>query len=295
MQNSFPVIRRLVLACLLSAVFSLPAAAAAESPPPDVQIGQTVQVPGLRLPEDTKVVQVERADVTGDRAEDVVLLVGNTRPDNPALYAQLNVLVRDGRTGDYSALYKNQVSTYLSGFEPSLFLGDFTGDKIADVLVTVATGGSGGTYNHLIASWKNNKPQVLFGEKENEGLQIRGWYRDGFQAQLYSRVLGKTFIVDVSGFKQQYIDDKIYDKNGVYIYERPRNSGKNSYDIFSDPFSSLVPVDEDNDGTYELVGKQSVWGPYHAFTFTNVQSTWAWRDGKWDIQEASYTLTYRIK
>ena len=296
MRHSFLPIRRLALAFLLCAALDVTTSAAGEgTPPPDFQIGQSLQVPGLRLPAGTKVVQVTRADVTGDQTEDVVLLVGQTQPDNPAFYAQLNVLVRDGRTGRYAALPRKQIENYLSGYQPAMFLGDFSGDKLSDVLVTVATGGSGGTSNHLLASWKNNDPHVLFGEQENQGLRIKGRFRDGFQAELYSAVLDKTFIVDVSGYKQQFIEAGIYDQNGKYIYERPQNGGPNTYDIFSDPFSSLVPVDQDNDGTYELVGKQSVWGPIHVFTFTTVQSTWALQNKKWTVTDASYTLTYRIK
>ncbi|UFJ39886.1 hypothetical protein LOK74_17795 [Brevibacillus humidisoli] len=287
-------IRLFALACLFCLSWIVQGVVGAEPQQPEFEVGQTLRVPGLPLPDDTKIVQVKRADVTGDRTEDTVLLVGQTLPDNPSFYSQLNVVVRDGKTGKYSALPQRQIKNYLSGYQPSLFLGDFTGDKASDVMVTVATGGSGGTSNHLIASWRNNNPVVIFGEQQNQGLRIKGKYLDGFKAELHSEVLNKTFIVDVSGYKQQYIEAGIYDRNGKYIYESPRNGQQSEYDIFSDPFYSLVPVDTDNDGVYELQGKQNIWGPIHVFTFATVNSTWDYKNGKWNIPDASYTLTYSI-
>lgn len=283
-----------VLFCCLCFLFVMQKTQA-EVNPPEFTIGQKLKVQGLNVPEDMVIIDIQKDDVTGDQVQDVVLLVGQSMKDNPSFYSLLNVVVQDGKSGKFTTLPERQIKEYLRGYEPKLFLGDFTGDKVKDVMVTVATGGSGGTYNHLIASWKNNKPVIIFGENENQGLKIKGNYLDGFKAELYSEVLNKTFIVDVSGYKKEYIEAKIYDANGKYIYANQYQGQNGSkYDIFSDPFSSLVPVDVDNDGVYELQGQQSVWGPFHAFTFTRVQSVWKYKDGKWKPTDAQYTLTYPI-
>lgn len=259
--------------------------------PQEYQVGQKLSVPGLQLPEDTYILQVQKADVSGDGTEDTVMLVGQPLKDNPSFYKMVNVVVRDGKTGAFSSLSPMQVKDYLQGYEPTMFLGDFTGDRLKDVMVTVATGGSGATSNHLITSWKNNKPVVIFGENENMGLKIKGRYLDGFKAELHSEVLKKTFIIDLSGLKKLYIDAKIYAPDGKYIYQDP-SPGPNN--IFSDPYSSLVPVEVDNDGVYDLQGKQNVWGPIHIFTFTTVSSTWKYKDKQWTPIDAQYTLTYSI-
>lgn len=267
----------------------------AAPPSPEFKVGERLSVQGITLPEETSIIDVQKGDVTGDRANDTVLLVGQKAKDNPSFYPFITVVVQDGKTGRFSTPPDSQTKEYLRGYEPKLFLGDFSGDKLQDVMVTVATGGSGGTYNHLIASWKNNNPHVFFGEKENQGLKIRGKYLNGFKAELYSETLNQTFIVDVSGLKDEYIDAKVYDANGTYIYQDP-NPGRrqDGYVIFSDPFALLVPVDVDNDGVYELRGEQSVWGPFHVLTFTTVKSTWKYKNKKWDITDAQYTLTYEI-
>lgn len=283
----------LLMACLC--VFALFQKSHAETLPPQFKVGETISLPGLNLPQEMKVIAIQKADITGDGAEDDVLLVGKTLPDNPAFYDQLSVVVRDGKSGKLSVLPDGKNKQYLRGYEPKLFLGDFTGDKLSDVMVTLATGGSGGTYNHLIASWRNNRPAVIFGETENEGLKIKGKYLDGFKAELFSAVLNKTFMVDVSGFKRTFIQANVYDESGKYIYVNPyRGKNAQQYDIFSDPFFSLVPVDVNSDGVYELQGKQNVWGPFHVFTITTVTSLWKYKNGKWNVTDAEYTLTYDI-
>jgi hypothetical protein len=274
--------------CLLLVLSSI----TAEAAPPGFAIGQKLRVPGLNIPQEASILAVEQGDVTGDQTNDTILLVGQPLQDNPSFYTFLTVVVRDGKTGKFSTLPDGKVKAYLRGYEPALFLGDFTGDKTKDVMVSVVTGGSGGTSNYLIATWNRNRPQIIFGENENAGLRIKGKYLDGFKAELYSEVLKKTFLVDVSGLKKGYIEANVYDASGKLIYVDP--NPKNPYDIFSDPFSSLTPVDADGDGVYELRGQQSVWGPFHYLTFTTVESYWKYKNGKWDVTDASYTLRYGI-
>ncbi|GAA4713842.1 hypothetical protein [Brevibacillus fulvus] len=287
----------LSLAAIVSLLAGNGPAIAAKGEPArqNFQVGQPLQAPGITLPQGTVIVEVQRADVTGDRVPDDVLLVGKPLSDNPSYYRPLSVVVRDGKSGQFSALPDTRTGQYLAGYEPSMFIGDFSGDKVGDVMVTVATGGSGGTSNHLIATWTSGKPSVIFGEQENQGLKITGKYLDGFKAELYSPVLDKSFLVDVSGLKEQYIQAKVYDASGKYIYRDPnRGNQRNAADIFSDPFSVLTPTDVNQDGVYELRGMQSVWGPFHVLTFTQVASTWAYRGGKWQVTDAQYTLTYPI-
>jgi hypothetical protein len=284
-------------ACLLLCCFCFlllfqePVATAAQ---PEFQVGQKLQVQGLNLPEDTYIIAVQQADVTGDAANDTVFLAGQPLRDNPAFYNLVTVVVRDGKTGKFSTLPQNRIKDYLRGYEPKMFLGDVTGDKLKDVMVSVATGGSGGTSNYLVAAWKNNKPDVIFGEKENQGLRIKGKFLNGFKAEMHSETLNKTFIVDLSGYRKQLIQGKIYDPNGTYIFQTADRGRDSRHDIFSDPFYSLVPVDPDNDGVYSLIGEQNVWGPIHIYTLTTVESTWMYQNGKWNIPDAHYTLTYPI-
>lgn len=43
-----------------------------------------------------------------------------------------------------------------AGYDPSIFLGDFTGDGVEEILISIPTGGSGGTYYHYIYSFVQN-------------------------------------------------------------------------------------------------------------------------------------------
>ena len=88
-------------------------------------------------------------DVTGDKVPDHVYLTGAKTPDSPFIQ-QITLHVQDGRTGNITnvPLPKNANA----GYNPYLFLGDFTGDGVADMLISIATGGSGGIMYHYLLS-----------------------------------------------------------------------------------------------------------------------------------------------
>lgn len=71
----------------------------------------------LALEENAEIVETTAADLTGDGTKDKVILLGN---------------------------------------EPEVLLKDFTGDEIAEVMVAANSGGSGGVYYHLIATFKGS-------------------------------------------------------------------------------------------------------------------------------------------
>ena len=68
------------------------------------------------------------------------------------------LIINDGAT-HYS--YKIQI-TANAGYNPTVFLGDFTGNKVNDILVSIDSGGSGGFGYYYIFSFLNNKAQKLF-------------------------------------------------------------------------------------------------------------------------------------
>lgn len=117
------------------------------------------------------IVSFARGDVTGDGIPDNVYLTGIKTPDSP--YTQnITLLVQDGRTGSYSSVPLRENA----GYNPTLFLGDFTGNGPADILISMATGGSGGIMYHYIYSFVNNRPQLLFDfNVYNEQIPIRGY------------------------------------------------------------------------------------------------------------------------
>ena len=102
------------------------------------------------------IVSFARGDVTGDRVPDHVYLTGIKTPDSP-FTQNITLLVQDGRTGALTSVPLRENA----GYNPTLFLGDFTGNGVADILISIATGGSGGIMYHYIYSFVDNTAQLL--------------------------------------------------------------------------------------------------------------------------------------
>jgi hypothetical protein len=108
----------------------------------------------LRGPE---VVAFAKGDVNGDRIPDNVYLTATKTPDSNRV-ENITVVMQDVASGvSYRIPLKDN-----SGYDPALFLGDFTGEGADDILISIATGGSGGIYIYYIYSFINNTARLLF-------------------------------------------------------------------------------------------------------------------------------------
>jgi hypothetical protein len=230
---------------------------------------------GLVLKKGQCVLDEKQGDVNGDKIKDTVYLVGE-KVDKDSMYVtNIDVKVVDGKTNKVVPAKLDDAG----GYGGELFLGDFTGDKIDDIMVELPTGGSGGIVDYRILNMKDNKPQVIFGEKENQGIDFEGKFIDDFKVKLNSKILNKEIILDVSAFKDEYIESGIYDKDGKLLSE---------FEPWIDAFSELKPVIMD-EGLYGLIGRQAMSGNCHANTISNVDSMWKYEDGKWVVKGVEYT------
>ncbi|MFU1794354.1 hypothetical protein ACM1RC_10835 [Paenibacillus azoreducens] len=130
-----------------------------------IEIGQKIRVPELKLKENTYALDYKISDVTGDSVKDQVILVGTKEKINGKLDAyasNLSVIVQDGKTKKYVKydwLSKGTDGKLYGelGREPNLIIGDYTGNKVNDIIVTAPQGGNGGYVDHLILTWEGNK------------------------------------------------------------------------------------------------------------------------------------------
>ncbi|TGV30857.1 hypothetical protein EN829_035380 [Mesorhizobium sp. M00.F.Ca.ET.186.01.1.1] len=239
----------------------------------------------LKLDKNTYVIDVKSADVNGDKVEDKVFLVGQKEKADDIYASNMNIAVQDGKSKAYSTTDIKE----LGGYEGELTLVDFTGDHVADAFVKTATGGSGGIYSHVIATFENNKPAVIFGEKENEGIRYEGKFVDGFKVEGKGSKLDKPLTIDVSANQDVYVAAKLYDKAG-----KVQANGDDA-NVYSYPFGSLTPIDMDGNGTFELVGEQRIVGMNNADTVSRINSVWGYQgEGKWNPWEVEYS-TFLIK
>lgn len=248
----------------------------------DFKAGEKFTVSELNLGDKAYVIDYKEIDVTGDQVKDNILLVGHKEFSPKDIFADsLTIVVQDGKTKKYS----KATDENFCGYEGKLFIGDFSGDQVKDVMVSAATGGSGGIVNHLIATFKNHTPALLFSEKDNMGIESEGKFVDGFKAELTSKNFNQKIIIDLNVNKDNYIQQGIYDSSEKLL---------KAVEPFNYPFSLLEPIDYNRDGIYELKGSQRIVGTCNADTISFVNSILKFENNKWTITQSQYS-TFLVK
>lgn len=192
----------------------------------------------------------EKGDVTGDGIPDTVYLTANQTPDSPFLQ-NITLFIKDGRTNQVQQVKLKQNA----GYDPSIFLGDFTGNNVDDILVVINSGGSGGIIYAYVFSYADNKLEQIFdSEGFNEKSKYEVTYQDQFKAKVVSYNPSKKYILDLQYKGKEYLSE-IYDKNGIL---------KKPIEGWVAPLSGLYPVDFERDGIFELDAYQNIAGRYSA-------------------------------
>ena len=216
------------------------------------------------------IVAFAQGDVTGDGVTDQVYLTGTKTPDSP-FTQNITLHVKDGRSGVLTSIPLRENV----GYNPTLFLGDFTGNGVADILISIATGGSGGIMNHYIVSFVDNKARLLFDfNVYNDQYQYEVTYKDNYKVEVVSKLNNEKYIIDISTRDAAYLTE-IYDENGKL---------KSPITGFVDPLSGLYPVDFDSNKVYELLAYQKIAGRYHADSLGYILNTLGWDNNRFVLQ-----------
>ncbi|MTV50665.1 VCBS repeat-containing protein [Heliobacillus mobilis] len=197
------------------------------------------------------VLSSQTGDVNGDQVPDWVYLTGNYPYPGSQFVDNITLNIQDGRTMmTYAIPLKAN-----AGYNPTVFLGDFTGDQVKDIQISVASGGSGGITYEYVYSFLNNQGRQLFDfEQFNEEYRYDVNYLDNYQVEVISRNLNKSYRIDIRYKGTEYLSE-IYDKNGKL--KAPIQGDVNG-------IGGLYPVDFERDGIYELLAFQRIIGRYNA-------------------------------
>lgn len=223
------------------------------------------------------VVSFARGDVNGDKIPDNIYLTGMRTPDSPFIQ-NITLIIQDGMTGLFTSIPLSEDA----GYNPTLFLGDFQGYGVDDILIGIATGGSGGIMYYYIYSFLNNSPRLLFDfNTYNEQYKYEVTYKDYYKVEVISQINNTRYIIDISYKEEEYLNE-IYDKNGKL---------KSPIEGFVNPISGLYPVDFDSNKVYELLAYQKIAGRYNADSLGYVQNILKWKNNMF-ILESQFVAIY---
>lgn len=216
--------------------------------------------------DEPSIVSFAQGDVNGDRIMDNVFLTGIRTQDSP-FTQDITLVVQDGSNGSMTDIPLRDNA----GYNPSIFLGDFTANRVNDILVSIDTGGSGAIMYHYMYSFVNNMPQLIFDYNlYNEMNKYVITYKDDYKVEVISKVNNKKYTIDLSYKSKDYLSE-IYDENGKL---------KQPISGLVNPLSGLYPVDFDSNQVYELLAYQKIAGRYNADTLGYILNTFMWKENQ---------------
>lgn len=226
------------------------------------------------------VIDTKIGDVNGDRVPDIVRLMGVRSSDGSRSFVdQLSLSIQDGRTSmTYSIPLREN-----AGYHPTLFLGDFTGDRVNDILVSLDTGGSGGYSGNSMYSFLNNQAKLLFDSEQYNRQQQNNFsvtYQDYYRVEVKSTSPAKTYLIDIQLKGKEYLSD-LYHPNGTL--KKPVQGEVTA-------LSGAFPIDWNRDGRYELLAIQRTIGLYNADTLGYVMNFLRWDGSKFTTYNQWFSI-----
>lgn len=205
-----------------------------------------------------------KGDVTGDGVPDTVYLTGYKEKPADIFIRNITLVIEDGKTGRLTPItFKNN-----AGYNPRIFLGDFTKDNVLDILISIDSGGSGGFGFYYIFSAKNGEVRKIFDNDEfNQTYRYDVIFRDNCQVAVYSQFFKKTYLIDVSYKKDFYMEQGVYDRACKLL--KPVTG-------FVPGLNNLYPLETTEKGSYNLLAVQRVIGLFGADTLGYIETTLEW-------------------
>lgn len=222
------------------------------------------------------VITQKRGDVTGDGLVDTIFLTGEMTQESP-FWKNITLVIHYGNNDLYERISLKENA----GYNPTIFLGDMTGDKVDDIQIVIDTGGSGGTiYSYVFSYLEGELHQIFDTETYNEISAYQVKYLDNYKASVQSSYPKKRYIIDLIYKGKEYLSE-IYQEDGAL---------KTPIEGWVDPMSGLYPIDFARDGTYELLSFQRISGRYHADVIGEVQTTWKWNGQEFIADRQSVSI-----
>lgn len=231
----------------------------------------------LQIPKGASIISYKLGDVTGDGFPDLVYITAEKQSDSPAFLRNITLFVKYGRT-NHIEMFRLPEN---AGYNPSIWLGDFTDDGINDIFVVIDSGGSGAIIFAYIYSLQNGRMRNIFDSiRFNEQHEYQVQYQDYYKSTIISSNPHKKYTLDLLYKGVEYLNE-IYHPNGTL---------KQSIEGWVDPLSALYPVDLGRNGKYDLLGMQQIAGRYHADGLGYVENLLNWDGHTFSIVRQSVAI-----
>lgn len=231
---------------------------------------------GYRVNTNANIVSFARGDVNGDRIPENIYLTGNMTADSPFIQ-NITLVIQDTSTGMASNIPLRENA----GYNPTVTLWDFTGDGVDEILIGIATGGSGGTYYYYIYSFINNVARLLFDYNVyNEEYKYDVNYRNNYKVEVLSRKNNVKYMIDLTYKGSVYLNE-IYDANGKL---------KKPIAGFVNPISGLYPIDFDSNKVFELLAYQKIAGRYNADSIGYILNYLKWQNNMFVLYDQNVAI-----
>ena len=173
--------------------------------PLEIELGKKFDY--LNYSNDMFVLNYEIADINNDGEKEIILIIGE-KSEEADYYKNIDVVVYNKRTSTFTV---GKLKNY-EGSQPKIYLKDIDGDSTQDIVVITSLENMSNSMR--IIAIKNGEAKEIFKDKEGKGLEISGQILDGFKAKINMKKIKKTFEIDLSENKQNYIASGFYEENG---------------------------------------------------------------------------------
>ncbi|GGH39342.1 VCBS repeat-containing protein [Paenibacillus segetis] len=217
------------------------------------------------MPNTNFLLDMKQADINGDGILDTVFLYGNKQGGASAIFADhITLVIQDGYSHQKTVVsLKNN-----AGYNARLFLGDFNKDHVADILVSIDSGGSGGYISAYIYSFRDNDLRELFdSEVYNRQYMFNVNYEDFYKVSVGSPQLDVLFTIDISN------------KGADYLSQYYNDNGKLKSPVQGEVLAlgGLYPIVTDLQSmSYDLIALQRIIGTINADTLGYVENLLTW-------------------
>ncbi|MGL4797804.1 MAG: hypothetical protein ACRCWY_00195 [Cellulosilyticaceae bacterium] len=220
------------------------------------------------IPEgNAEVIDFLQGDVIGTGCIDNVSLIGEKS------FGQSAGLVKNMRIKIESQNCEEKLEFSLpegNGYSPILFLGDFTGDEVDEILITYYSAPNGGYVYNYIYQIKDGEPKLLFDTRVyNEAYNGLVQYLDKYKVLVETEKLAKQYLLDISMKDQVYLD-ALYTPEGKL--KKPQEG-----EILG--VIAANPADFDSNRIYNLSAVQQIVGVEKEDTLALLETFFKWQSG----------------